>query len=95
MATLSDLLVSYKQVEAPTYTSTPELPIDRFARLQQYIDNRNSNEISTDETSEETPISTFRWYYNPDTKSRTEIMNSSTTSNSNNTPIIPKNDWVK
>ena len=95
MATLSDLLVSYKQVEAPTYTSTPELPIDRFARLQQYIDNRNSNEISTDETSEETPISTFRWHYNPDTKSRTEIMNSSTTSNSNNTPIIPKNDWVK
>ena len=95
MATLSDLLVSYKQVEAPTYTSTPELPMDRFARLQQYIDNRNFNETSTKETSEETSTSTFRWYYNPDTKSRTETMNSSTTSNLNNTPIIPKNDWVK
>jgi len=33
MAALSDLLVSYKQVEVPTYDSTPELPMDRFARL--------------------------------------------------------------
>ena len=68
MATLSDLLVSYKQVEAPTYNSTPELPMDKFARLQQYINNRDSNEISTNETSETIPK--FRWNYNPDTKSQ-------------------------
>ena len=68
MATLSDLLVSYKQEEAPTYDSTPELPMDKFTRLQQYIDNRDSNEISTNETPEK--ILTFRWNYNPDTKSQ-------------------------
>ena len=68
MATLSDLLVSYKQVEAPTYNSTPELPMDKFARLQQYINNRDSDEISTNETSEKIPK--FRWNYNPDTKSQ-------------------------
>lgn len=68
MATLSDLLVSYKQVEAPTYDSTPELPIDKFARLQQYINNRDSDEISTNETSEKIPK--FRWNYNPDAKSQ-------------------------
>lgn len=71
MAALSDLLVSYKQVEAPTYDSIPELPIDRFSRLQQYINNRDSDEIST-ETSIETPTETskFRWYYDPSTKSQ-------------------------
>ena len=71
MAALSDLLVSYKQVEAPTYDSTPELPMDRFSRLQQYINNRDSDEIST-ETSIETPTETskFRWYYDPNTKSQ-------------------------
>ena len=96
MAALSDLLVSYKQVEAPTYDSTPELPMDRFARLQQYISNRDSDETSTSETSEETPTSTFRWHYDPGTKPKTETtMNAPTTSNPNNTPIIPKNDWVK
>ena len=68
MATLSDLLVSYKQVEAPTYDSTLELPMDKFARLQQYINNRDSDEISTNETSEKIPK--FRWNYNPDTKSQ-------------------------
>ena len=71
MTALSDLLVSYKQVEAPTYDSTPELPMDRFSRLQQYINNRDSDEIST-ETSTETPTETskFRWYYDPNTKSQ-------------------------
>lgn len=68
MATLSDLLVSYKQVEAPIYDSTPELPMDKFTRLQQYINNRDSDEISTNETSEKIPK--FRWNYNPDTKSQ-------------------------
>lgn len=94
MATLSDLLVSYKQVEAPTYDSMPELPMDRFSRLQQYINNRDSDETPA---AEETPIqaSTFRWHYDPGTKPRTDTMNAPTTSNPNNTPIIPKNDWVK
>ena len=94
MAALSDLLVSYKQVEAPTYDSTPELPMDRLARLQQYISNRDSDETPT---TEETPMqaSTFRWHYDPGTKPRTNTMNAPTTSNPNNTPIIPKNDWVK
>ena len=71
MATLSDLLVSYKQVEAPTHDSIPELPMDRFSRLQQYINNRDSDEIST-ETSIETTTETskFRWYYDPNTKSQ-------------------------
>lgn len=68
MASLSDLLVSYKQVEAPTYDSIPELPMDRFTRLQQYISNRDSDKTSTNETSEETPTSTFRWHYDPGTK---------------------------
>lgn len=68
MAALSDLLVSYKQVEAPTYDSTPELPMDRFSRLQQYISNRDSNETSSSDTTEETPTSTFRWHYDPGTK---------------------------
>ena len=61
MATLSDLLVSYKQVEAPTYDSTPELPMDKFTRLQQYIDNRDTDD------SEEV-ITPFRWHYNPKIK---------------------------
>lgn len=67
MAALSDLLVSYKQVEAPNYDSTPELPMDRFARLQRYISNRDSDETPSD-TSEESPTSTFRWHYDPETK---------------------------
>lgn len=69
MAALSDLLVSYKQVEAPTYSSTSELPIDRFSRLQQYISNRDSDETTSSSDSEETPTSTFRWHYDPSTKS--------------------------
>jgi hypothetical protein len=71
MAALSDLLVSYKQVEAPTYDSTPELPMDRFSRLQQYISNRDSDETSAKDTSEESPTSTFRWHYDPGTKAVT------------------------
>ena len=67
MATLSDLLVSYKQVEAPTYNSTPELPMDRFDRLQQYINNRDSKDnISTEETTQDKGFA--GWYYKPDTK---------------------------
>ena len=67
MATLSDLLVSYKQVEAPTYTSTPELPMDRFTRLQQYINNRdNKDNISTEETTQDNEFT--GWYYKPNTK---------------------------
>ena len=61
MATLSDLLVSYKQVEVPTNTSIPEPPEDRFSRLQQYIDNRDTDD------SEEV-ITPFRWHYNPKIK---------------------------
>lgn len=67
MATLSDLLVSYKQVEAPTYNSIPELPMDRFDRLQQYINNRdNKDNISTEETIQDKGFA--GWYYKPDTK---------------------------
>ena len=73
MAALSDLLVSYKQVEVPTYDSTPELPMDRFSRLQQYISNRDSDEASTSETSEESPASTFRWHYDPGTKPQSTV----------------------
>ena len=62
MATLSDLLVSYKQVEAPTYDSTPELPMDRFDRLQQYINNRdNKDNTSTTETKQDKGFA--GWYY--------------------------------
>lgn len=66
MASLSDLLVSYKQVEAPTYDSSPELPMDRFTRLQQYISNRDSDETPISETP--AAASTFRWHYDPGTK---------------------------
>lgn len=68
MATLSDLLVSYKQVEAPTYNSIPELPMDRFDRLQQYINNRdNKDNIFATETTQDKGFA--GWYYKPDTKS--------------------------
>ena len=70
MATLSDLLVSYKQVEVPTNTSIPGPPEDRFSRLQQYIDNRDTDD------SEEV-ITPFRWHYNP------KIKNTSTTTYNN------------
>lgn len=65
MATLSDLLVSYKQVEAPTYDSTPELPMDRFDRLQQYINNRN-NKDNTKETKQDKGFA--GWYYESNDK---------------------------
>ena len=65
MATLSDLLVSYKQVEAPTYDSTPELPMDRFDRLQQYINNRN-NKDNTTETKQDNGFA--GWYYESNDK---------------------------
>ena len=62
MATLSDLLVYYKQVEAPTYNSTQELPMDRFTRLQQYINNRdNKDNISTEETTQDNGF--IGWHY--------------------------------
>ena len=65
MATLSDLLVSYKQVEAPTYNSTPELPMDRFDRLQQYINNRDSKDnTSATETKQDKGFA--GWYYGSD-----------------------------
>ena len=70
MVTLSDLLVSYKQVEVPTNTSILEPPEDRFSRLQQYIDNRDTDD------SEEV-IAPFRWHYNP------KIKNTSTTTYNN------------
>ena len=85
MAALSDLLVSYKQVEVPTYDSTPELPMDRFSRLQQYINNRDSDETSTSETTEgSSPTSTFRWHYDPGTKPTTSSSTTSTPMNFNN-----------
>lgn len=64
MAALSDLLVSYKQVEAPTYDSTPELPTDRYSRLQQYINNR-------DNTTEQNK-GFAGWYYNTNTKNTSQ-----------------------
>ena len=70
MATLSDLLVSYKQVEAPTYNSTPELPMDRFDRLQQYINNRdNKDNTSTTETKQDNRFA--GWYYESNDKKPT------------------------
>ena len=67
MATLSDLLVSYKQVEAPTYDSTPELPMDRFDRLQQYINNRNNKDnTSITETKQDNGFA--GWYYESNDK---------------------------
>ena len=64
MATLSDLLVSYKQVEDPTYDSTQELTMDRFDRLQQYINNRdNKDNTSTTETKQDNGFA--GWYYEP------------------------------
>lgn len=69
MASLSDLLVSYKQVEVPTYAANQELPMDRFSRLQRYISNRDADETT------ETPASTFRWHYDPGTKPTTTSMN--------------------
>ena len=92
MAALSDLLVSYKQVEAPTYDSTPELPMDRFSRLQQYISNRDADETSTtEETSAESPTSTFRWHYDPGTKPTTSTTSTTTSKPMNFNNNIGKN----
>lgn len=71
MATLSDLLVSYKQVEAPTYDSTSELPMDRFSRLQQYINNRD-NTPSTEQNK-----GFAGWYYKTDNTSQKGTANTS------------------
>ena len=71
MASLSDLLVSYKQVEAPTYDSSPELPMDRYDRLQQYINNK---ETSIKETpTDSTPASTIKWHYDGGTPATTTM----------------------
>ena len=92
MAALSDLLVSYKQLEVPTTnTNVPELPLTRFDRLQQYISNRDSDTTPSEQTTKQTPASTFMWYYNPDSKSTTSTTVSSTTAS----PITGSQEFEK
>lgn len=88
MAALKDLLVSYKQVEAPTYNTNVELPTeDKYTRLEQYANNKANSEEKPEETS---GAKAFRWYVGNTTQT-----NMTTPSKPNNTPIIPKNEWVK
>lgn len=96
MAGLSDLLVSYKQLEVPKESAnTPELPLDRYSRLQQYLDSKTEAENTPETTdTEAAPATTFKWYYNGNTTRPTQSSTSSS-ARVNNTPIIPKNDWVK
>ena len=88
MAALKDLLVSYKQVEAPTYNTNVELPTeDKYTRLEQYANNKANSEEKPGETS---GAKAFRWYVGNTTQT-----NMTTPSKPNNTPIVPKNEWVK
>lgn len=64
MGALSDLLVSYKQVEAPSSTSAaPELPMDRLSRLEQYVSNRDATAEEASTPEEPTSASTIKWRY--------------------------------
>lgn len=68
MAKLSDLLVSYKQVEAPSKQEyIPELPMDRYSRLQQYIANRDATSKTTETPLVSDPVedTPFQWNYDP------------------------------
>ena len=88
MAALKDLLVSYKQVEAPAYNTNVELPTeDKYTRLEQYTNNKANSEEKPEETS---GTKAFRWYVGNTTQT-----NMTTPSKPNNTPIVPKNEWVK
>ena len=63
MATLSDLLVSYKQVNAPVASSSRisfELPSTKYQRMLDYLDNKTQTKSSTDSTDNE-----FKWEYTP------------------------------
>ena len=96
MSTINNALVSYEQVIGAPYRApvTPKNSIvDRYSRLEQYTDNKKADES----TSEETPTTEkFRWYYDGGSKPKTTIdMSTTSTSAPNNTPIIPKNEWVK
>lgn len=42
MSSLSDLFVSYKQVESPKYERSLELPTNRFQQLLEYVNNRKT-----------------------------------------------------
>lgn len=49
---LTDLLVSYKQIESPKQQSIEELPSNKYQRMLSYLDNKNSK--SDTEVVEET-----------------------------------------
>ena len=95
MSTINNALVSYEQVIGAPYRA-PIAPknsiVDRYSRLEQYTDNKKTD-VST---SEETPTAEkFRWYYDGGSKPKTTTsMSTTSTSAPNNTPIIPKNEWV-
>lgn len=68
MAALSDLLVSYKQVDRPVVTSSKtsfDLPNAKYYRMLDYMDNKSQTS-----TNNETPVRSttdeFKWEYTPE-----------------------------
>lgn len=102
MSTINSALVSYEQVLGAPYSAptTPSLSITRrYDNLERYA---KTKEQDTESTGDTPTVEQFRWYYDGGTKPKASItvnspttMNGPTSSNPNNTPIIPKNDWVK
>lgn len=79
--TLSDLLVSYKQVETPKQSETPvELPTNRYKRLLELMESRQKSDTQTDTSeSQETESGFVGWDYTPSTSSSTTTSTPSTT----------------
>lgn len=102
MAALNDLLVSYKQVEVPESQVTIDTPLDRYDRLLQYVNTRDTQ--TTEPVNPAEQPDDFKWYYSgsPQTTSQTTSqsipastpVNNGAPSQPNNTPIMSKNTWV-
>lgn len=105
--TLSDLLVSYKQVETPKQSEAPiELPTSRYKRLLELMESRQKSDTQTDDQSDtsenqETESGFVGWEYTPSASSTTT---SSTTSTPSTTDRVTqrwsspykdnKNQWL-
>lgn len=101
--TLSDLLVSYKQVETPKQSETPvELPTSRYKRLLELMESRQKSDTQTDTSESQEAESGFvGWEYTPSTSSTTTSSTTSTPSTTDrvtqrwNSPYKDnKNQWL-
>lgn len=93
MAQLSDLLVSYKQVDKPVVTSSrisQELPSARYQNMLNYMD-RKSNTPAPSTNTETTTTDEFKWEYNPESSKSTSTLSGSSTDKSH--LYSDKNKW--